>query len=280
MADPSAFELMLGGGLSDTAKQRMIANQLRNRQQVGDISMLSGDPKLGKFGSELNQDVGRSEASALAARGGEQQREVQKAYYDQLAKQNALANTMADRRESEAERHNREMEAIGLANSGKQADKDVQKLAANLQTAGVPALRDAVTNLDGIIKNSGGDLPGMGATGRVPQFMLTQQGMKVRQAYAQVRNMFLRTRSGQAVTDRESDRLMEELGDSPSDATLISAWPRIMSQVNAIERDIKAGFDDETVKTYEKNQQRGAGAPPAGAPAGAPAAVKWGDLGR
>jgi hypothetical protein len=273
---------MLNGGLTDAAKQKMIANQLRNRSQVSDISMLSGDPKLAKFGEELNQDVGRSQAAALTARGGEQERVVQKAYYDQLAQQNALANTMESRRMSETERHDRAMELASGGAMERQKDKDIQKLAANMQTSGIPALRDAVNNVSGLMDKAGNDLPGVGMTGSLPQFMLTKEGQKMRQGYAQVRNMLLRARSGQAVTDAESARLAEELGASPSDETLITAWPRVLAQVDAMEKAIKAGFDDDTVKTFEERQKRGATSVPA---AGAPPAsggktVKWSDLGR
>lgn len=282
MADP--FELVLGGGLSDTDKQKLIANALRNRKQVGDIAMLTGDDKLGAFGKVLNEDVGKSESEALGVRGSEQQRQLTGDYYKQLAAQAGLSQAMATRKQNEEERHNKESERIAELNALRARQgaanvdaNNVRRLSEHMTSAGIPQLKDAVGNVTGLMKEAGGDLPGVGATGVLPQFMLTKKGQQMRQGFASVRNQLLKTRSGSAVTDNESARLAEELGAMSTDEAMMTAWPRVVAQVEAIERSIKAGYDDDVVNTFDQRNTRGA-AQAAPAPTGGAKVVKWGDL--
>lgn len=283
MADP--FELVLGGGLDDVTKQKMIAQALRNRKQVGDISMLTGDPRLGKFGEALMGDVEKGETEALGVRSQEQQRALTKDYYDQLKAQAGLSQAMAGRKQTEEERHNRETEAIGRENAERlrasarnQEDQNVRRLSEHLTSAGIPQLKQAVTNVTKLMADAGGDLPGSGATGMLPQFMLSKKGQLMKQGFASVRNQLLKTRSGSAVTDNESARLAEELGDLSSDEAKLNAWPQVVAQLQAIERGVKAGYDDNIVNAYDqRTATREAPAPAAKTPG---KVVKWSDLGR
>lgn len=289
MADP--FELVLGGGLSDVDKQKMIAAALRNRKQVGDISMLTGDEKLGAFGKVLNDDVGKSESEALGVRNQEQSRALTKDYYDQLKEQAGLAQTMAGRRESETERHNRETERIGELNAtrmrsaqNRQDSTNVRKLSEKLVSLGIPDIKNDINNLDSVISKykPGDDLPGTGMTAWMPQALMSKDGQLISQARSAIRNKLLKLRSGAAVTNPEAARFAEELGTmlSGTDEVFLTNWPQVKKGIQSIEQAVKAGYDDDIVQTYD-DRTLSRGAPPSvSQPSSQAKTVKWSDLGR
>lgn len=260
MADP--FELILGGGLSDADKQKMIASALRNRRQLGDVSMLTGDQKLGQFGSSLAQDVQATEGRALSTQSSEAQRALTQDYYDQQAGNSALSQAMALRRAGETERHNRATEAARGVATDKNRDTNVRRLSESMTRAAIPELKNDLATLQSTISGFGeGDIPGVGYTGAFPTMMLSDKGADMRQKLATVRNKLLKMRSGAAVTDPEMNRLIEELG-SMNDRDLVLAIPKIIQGVEAVEEGILAGYDQDVVDTYSGRIGGGRGAPP------------------
>jgi hypothetical protein len=97
------------------------------------------------------------------------------------------------------------------------------------------------------------DIPGFGATGMVPEAMLTKKGKKMRQLVSSVRNILLNVRSGGAVTDTEAQRLAEELGATGlNDLQLMKGLAQSRDLLQSIVQNAVAGVDPEAADEFAK----------------------------
>ncbi len=124
-----------------------------------------------------------------------------------------------------------------------------------------------------------GDIPGVGQTGNLWQFLLSDEGQKVRQKIMALQNIELKERSGSAVTDNEMRRYLQELGGTfKSDKQVLDAINNVETRFKAIKQNSVAGASDDVLGEYHRREgielRRGNGAtPPAAKPATTAAAT-------
>lgn len=172
---------------------------------------------------------------------------------------------------------------------------DVKGFAETLEKSNIPQLESTLVNIERIIskyktkgedgKESTKDLPGFGATGMLPNFMLFADGRELRQAVAPLANLTLKDRSGAAVTNPEHERFKTELGTGVlmSDDELLRGLANARALIDSTKANHMAGAHPEVIAEYNKrygaNTQVPLGAGPApgaqqqgAAPAAQPAA--------
>ncbi len=272
-------------GSRDEDMQRALSSGLRRRREIGQLGMLTGDDVLRPMGKQMGANVSREILNETLRRDKSDQRKLTKDYYDYQKEQSALARTMANRKQTEIERHNLEMEK---AQSGRwsrtdqrRIDTGTRQLAAALDKGGTPELQTAISavndELAKLREDQGGtltDVPGQGGGSWKPQWMLGSEGKTLRNKIAAVRNVLLKKRSGGAVTPQEQERLYEELGFALGnvDADFLSAWGDLNNSFDSGLANIFAGYDSDIVSAYTDNlaRQVGAGIDEPGGAAGAP----------
>lgn len=136
----------------------------------------------------------------------------------EAAKRALAAQGLGERRQTEMERHNRAMEAKrgGSSASQERADKrlesDVQKAGKDLEPNA--QMKADLETVIGAAKES--DIPGVGViAGRLPDWLLSAEGVQTRQAAQRLMNGILRATSGAAVTPSEAERQLAARGMGP-----------------------------------------------------------------
>ncbi len=269
--DPMDIMLMQTGD-RDTDMQRALSDGLRRRREIGQLGQLTGDEVLMPFGKGLSLSADREVLKEMDRQDKASQRELTSGYYDFQKAQAGLAQTMALRKQTEIERHNRATEGrIDLAMQ-KTLDRDVQKLSANITKAQLPDLQAGIAQIDDELRpyleaNEG--LPGVGGLSNIGEWAFSEGGRAMKARVAKIRNMILKARSGGAVTPSEAQRLLTEfsLGVMNTDEDFLRSWTDFKEQVARGEQNIYGGFTDEVKAQYLLNLGReGGGIPGAGMP--------------
>ncbi len=96
------------------------------------------------------------------------------------------------------------------------------------------------------------DVPGVGATGVLPAKLLSDEGIRVRQAVRGVLGALLKEQSGLAVSEAEIDRKLEELGmgRTATDREFRIGLSRLLTNTNEVMRSKESGVSPEAVKRY------------------------------
>ncbi len=268
--DPLDIMLMQTGD-RDTDMQRALSDGLRRRREIGQLGQLTGDEVLAPFGKGLSLSADREVLKEMDRAEKASQRELTSGYYDFQKAQAGLAQTMALRKQTETERHNRAMEGRVNAALQKTLDRDVQKLSANITKAQLPDLQAGIAQIDDelrpYIENNEG-LPGVGGMSNIGEWAFTEGGRAMKARVAKIRNMILKARSGGAVTPSEAERLLTEfsLGVMNTDEDFLRSWTDFKEQVARGEQNIYAGFTEEVVGTYLQNLGREGTVPGSTAP--------------
>lgn len=155
---------------------------------------------------------------------------------------------------------------------------DVKGFAGELEKANIPQLERALTTVEGMLSKipKGGDVPGYGRTGMLPNAMLSDEGKQIRMALAPLANLTLKDRSGAAVTNPEMARFLAELGTGAfmTDQDMMRGVANLRSMLDATKSNFMAGAHPEVIGEYNRrygaNTQMplGAGAAPGAQPAG------------
>jgi hypothetical protein len=103
-----------GKVMAKTTDTSLLTNALRNRKDVATLSLLSGDPTVGKFGSTLYGDVEDKLTKKFKKRENEAQRALTEGYYDQLQSQHQDRMGHQGNVLKETIRHNQAMEEAAL----------------------------------------------------------------------------------------------------------------------------------------------------------------------
>lgn len=141
-------------------------------------------------------------------------------------------------------------------------DKQITNYAK--QTEDLAPLLESTQSLFGNLSSYGleDDLPGFGATGMAPSWMLSSEGKKLRQDVSSVGNAIIKARSGQAVSNQEAERLANELGYSiqgnvlnplahKSDEELRIGIGNIMRQLDAKLKNVGTVLTPEALEEYK-----------------------------
>lgn len=133
---------------------------------------------------------------------------------------------------------------------------DVKGFAGELEKANIPQLEQALTTVEGLLSKipKGGDVPGYGMTGMMPNWLLSDEGKTIRMALAPLANLTLKDRSGAAVTNPEMARFLNELGTGAmmSDADMMRGVTTLRSMLNATKSNFMAGAHPEVIAEYNK----------------------------
>jgi hypothetical protein len=221
----------------------------------GNLGMQSGDRVLGDFAqaqigqaNQLDQraDQGRKfglmqliESQKEARRRKEQLSDMysQRAWQDQrdkLARQNHLDEAAILAGEKEKVRQS------------DQNDKQIELLSK--RTEGAAALKSDLGTLQKYANE--GDVPGVGMTGFLPNLLVSDDGVKVRQAKRGIVGNLIKQRSGTAASEKEIDRILEELGmsDGATDDQFRTGLSRLSQQSAEALQGVEAGARPEAVR--------------------------------
>jgi hypothetical protein len=136
---------------------------------------------------------------------------------------------------------------------GRQNEKDLAELAKRAQPG--TQMKDDLETVNGFI--SSGELPGVGIiNGRLPEFLISKDGTRLRQAASRLVQNLIYAKSGKAITEQEAQRVMEGNGMGPnqSDKAFIQGMQALAREAQASMRNIEAGFSPEVV---EMRHERG-----------------------
>jgi len=153
------IEIMLAGN-RDQKTLRALAGKLRGQKDIASLSMLSGDPTVGGFGQVLNSNVEDRVAQRLDEEQKQQQRDLTKGYYDQLAGQHADNQDFRNRTLAETMRHNQAMEQAAVLK--KALGKKPPTTTAQKETAGVIEAYQNIQQIMGSFQDDYGSKIGFG----------------------------------------------------------------------------------------------------------------------
>ena len=249
----SPMQIMLMGQ-RDEKSTRALADGLRNRKDLGDLVSLVGTKNQRDFGGGLTQDVQYQQG--MKEKGD--QRAMTQGYYNDITagRTSALQETIRHNKEMEDYYRNRDTAQSRMQK--KDFDNNVRKLSEKMTQMGIPELQYDVGRINDSLKpymdDKNKDIPGIGQTGMVPNMFIGDEGVKIRQGLAAVRNKLLKVRSGAAVTDPEMARFAQELITTmdtiSTDRELLLTWPQVAAGISKIESGISAGYDPEVVETF------------------------------
>lgn len=140
-------------------------------------------------------------------------------------------------------------------------DKDIQKYSSELDKTGVPSAIVQLEKIHGIMDRQE-DIPGYGATGMLPDPIVSRDAQDLRQSAATLFNLELRDRSGTAVTDNELQRLKNEFGQGnwKTDRQLREGIRQYETRLKEVIRNINAGVDPTVLRDYKARGGRDIGA--------------------
>lgn len=160
------------------------------------------------------------------------------------------------------------LETKATARLTRDQEKDVQKFSVFFTKNDIPGAVNTLKKLDSLIEggldNPTGDIPGIGATGNLPNVALSAKGKELRQVAGELRNSLLKLRSGGAVTPDEAKRLLEELGMSQgiipqfkTDQEFITGLRRVRDKIRDKIAAQEAGFNSEVVGAFSDRLKTG-----------------------
>lgn len=143
-----------------------------------------------------------------------------------------------------------EINTLTTANLSQKKDTESrqEKLAIQMTKNGVPEIESALVEFEGLQAKYKNNLPGIG----IDKWLLTKDAKDMRTAFAQVRNMVLKERSGAAVTDAEFKRLKEEIEGAmyTTDDDAIRWISRIRSTLERVKGTIFSGYGSAVKESY------------------------------
>lgn len=275
---PDEYLAMLQG--MDPGNARGMAAKLRGQDMFGKVYASSLTPNAQRLGKADSADamskikhIGLARAKKAAQEEADLRQSDRWATTDQqLEEQRAQTQenweaTMEFNKLKLEEQNQlkRDLQEMKTQETLKETRKAVTSMSKELVKANVPKIDASFDALGKVLKpymNADGSLksniPGAGATGVGPQFLLTSEGKTVRQTVANIRNQYLQMMSGAAVTDPEAARLYEQIGIylGGSDEEIIYGLQLIQDVANRNRDVIYQGYSDAVIEEWER---RGSG---------------------
>lgn len=132
-------------------------------------------------------------------------------------------------------------------------EAQVTKYGQSLKEQGIPEMEDSLQNAEAILKKyEGEDLPGVGATGILPDIMVSKDGKDFRQELAKVTNSILFGRGGKNLTKTEKDAIEKELGTGSawSDDNIRRGMVLVRKAFDKVKQNTNASYDPKIVNEY------------------------------
>jgi hypothetical protein len=272
------YAALMGDPPSDPEKLQALAAALRRQHTLGAVGAATGDRALAPIGQDLAQGADRSVALMQAARqkAGENAalnnwREMQGANTQQG---NVLdyAATMARTQEmAQAARDAAEARASAAADRKASADdreqmrKDQQRdrytaqLSGKLQAARIPSLNTSIGRVNALIEpyiRQGQSIPGVGygKNTMLGRALLSPEGNEIRSSVQAVVNDLMNLYSGQAVTEPETVRRLQEqaltMFDSPEN--FLKMWGLAVDRYNNVKNVVRGGYDPAIQQNFKE----------------------------
>lgn len=267
-AKTNAEQLTQAGGNLQGQGIVSAVQDLISKGRIGDASAMSQGGKLGQA-IKLHENIGSTGATFQPATGEVSSSALLDATIKSLVAQGAQRQAAAERprpgtagappKLQAGYRLNEdgELEPIpgGAADQRniQALERKVTTFSTQIERTNVPQFEQALQNLENELAKykDKADLPGVGLAGNLPQFLLSAEGQKLRQALAPIKNIELKNRSGAAVVDQEMRRYLEELGGRiTSDKQLLTAVKNIRDRFDAQKQNIVAGAGDDVLDEY------------------------------
>ena len=172
--------------------------------------------------------------------------------------QETINQRKQESQDREAERALREEER-----KSNRLDSDTQKLSATLDKQGIPELGQSLSTVeDALAAYKGRDIPGYGEiAGQLPDMLISQEGVDLRQQVSRVGNAILKARSGGAVTPQEATRLLRELGvnetangltlNARSDKQIVDGMKMVGDTLRERIKNVQGGYSPDVIKAYK-----------------------------
>jgi hypothetical protein len=255
-------------GMAGSSPGRSFADALRGNPAA---LMLSGDPLLSKYAeTQLAQQRLAAERELQLRKEAEHRREeladkasgntewdrrnavtsVQELERARVLAGQAAVQRALDRKDAAAtraeERATREEQR-----QGDKVESDVQGLSKRMESA--PGLARDISTLATAAQQP--DIPGVGPiAGRLPDWMISDEGVKVRQAARGIIRNVIHESSGTAASDQEVDRIMGELGMKMggSEDAFRLGLEGLAQKTRALLKAKEAGYRPEAVELARK----------------------------
>ncbi len=144
----------------------------------------------------------------------------------------------------------------------KKADKvraRTQKYSDKIGKGGLGELVESVITLDSLVGTEG-DVPGVGQTGFLPNWTMSEKGKTIRQEAQGLANIILKARSGGAITPSEQGRYYKELGLTAegtisagfTDADFRRGVAKVKRDLAANIKNLAAGAGEEAINLYKE----------------------------
>lgn len=229
--------------LEEAPGKRLREGLLRQQVEGGSAELAEANAPAGetytqlarKFGVTLPPGTTNRQAKeflALAERAYAAEQRAQETRFNREAMAGARSDAAADKAE-------------------KDLDKQIETLSKRTEAA--PAMRNDLRELEAGDQE---DIPGVGPiAGRLPMWMLSEDGKRKRQAARGLVGTIIKERSGTAASEKEIDRIMEETGlNMANEEQFRLGVDRLREQVTDVLRAKEAGARPEAV---EEARRRG-----------------------
>jgi hypothetical protein len=116
--------------------------------------------------------------------------------------------------------------------------------ASTADSAGaLAALSSTLDEIEGLIPSraSGEDAPGVGMTGMLPDFLLSDEGRQMREALLNATDLLGRLRSGAAISATEEERFTRILTGAGTDEALRRGIERVRSEIESRTSRVREG---------------------------------------
>lgn len=274
------------GPMTEDEQARIMAEALSGREQKANALLASGYAPLVDMGrnelgtvrtererlaeapaKRLREALDRTRLQGQEAELGEANAPAHQAFHDLAAKfgqklppgmtnrQAEKAVTLMERayaaeQQAEDRRLGREaMRGERKARADEKTEKDLDKQIETLskRTESAPAMRNDLRELEAGPEE---DIPGVGPiAGRLPMWMLSEDGKRKRQAARGLVGTIIKERSGTAASEKEIDRIMEETGlNMANEEQFRLGVDRLRQQVTDVLKAKEAGARPEAVQ--------------------------------
>lgn len=300
---------------SAPARTAALAQALRGQSQMGMLGVLSGDKVLGGLGQQLLSSAGQREQALAMAPGQRLKMALEKQNLtkgktemdEATAPASPIYNQLATKFGFQLPggmTNQQAREALGLAEKAYAADMRAKELNLNRAAtrdakeaakttheedrveADTQGLSKRMENAPGMARDIGTlaraakeeDIPGVGPiVGHLPDWMVSGEGLKVRQAARGVVRNVIHETSGTAASEGEVDRILGELGmkQSAGEDAYRLGLEGLAAKTKSLLKAKEAGYRPEAVKlARQRGMTTSTEIPEYRAPGDAPKATK------
>jgi hypothetical protein len=260
------YSAIVGDPPTDQEKLAALVEQLRRKQGLGELGMVTGDKVLAPMGKGMisgaqdqAQMIGgyqarRREVEAMNVR--EKQAQLARAMEAEQNRKFEAEQRALDRRERALDRAMRERierDYKGQTKTDAQTERGIMRVSTLMNKDNMAGLIEATSAINGqlgLYKDR--PLPGIGRVqGLMPDIAVSDEAQLLRSNLSGVANQLLKLRSGAAVTDQEMRRFLREVANGVFDESVFrKRWPEVLKVIEAEQNNILASADSGGQEEY------------------------------